>query len=428
MCTALKRWRPLCAVVACSAVLLACTQAGTLRAGEFLGCDCGDTCCDTCCGDGGCGGACGGCGNERLWIGAEYLLWNIDGTYLPALVTTSPASTPLASAGELGQSTTTIVSGNETIGDDWRGGWRLYGGVYLDDCHNWAIIGDYFKLGDDDYYYRSPANPDGYVMRPFYNAQTDSQDAEQVAVPNQLSGTVTVNASDSFEGAGIALQRCLWQTCDPCGCCPSTQVVGIGGYRYYNYDSQLTITEDLLVLPNTQQPLVPGTTILVQDQFTAKNEFHGGEIGMQLRHNRSWWWWDGMAKIAIGGMRRTVIVNGQTVNTVPNVGTTTNEGGLLTSEITNIGKYTDSKAAVIPHFRLGLGAQLTEMLSVHAGYNVILWDEVARAADHLPPGLEVDPRNLPPIVAGGGPEPVFPGIQGSSLVAQGFDFGLELTY
>ena len=202
----------------------------------------------------------------------------------------------------------------------------------------------------------------------------------------------------------------------------------MGGYRYYNYDSQLAITENLTVLPNTSQPLVPGTTFLVQDQFRAENEFHGGEIGFEGRHTNSWWWIDGMAKIAIGGQRRTVTVAGQTVNTVPNVGSATNQGGLLTSERTNIGEYKDTRAIVIPHFRLGLGGQLTNNFSLHAGYNVILWDGVARAADHLPPGLEVDQRNLPPIISGGGPEPIFPGIQGSSLLAQGWDFGVEFTY
>ena len=86
----------------------------------------------------------------------------------------------------------------------------------------------------------------------------------------------------------------------------------------------------------------------------------------------------------------------------------------MTSEITNIGRYDDSDFVVIPEFRLGIGACITKWMSVRAGYNCILWSDVARAASHLPPGLEVDPRNLPPIQPGGGPEPEFPGIRGSS--------------
>jgi hypothetical protein len=202
----------------------------------------------------------------------------------------------------------------------------------------------------------------------------------------------------------------------------------LGGYRYYEYDSNLTVTENLLVLPGTTQPFVPGTTFLVQDSFTARNQFHGGEVGLQARRIYGNFWWDGTAKIAIGTNRRTVRVNGQTVTTVPNGGTDVAAGGLLTSEFTNIGQYTDSSTVVIPDFRLGVGAMLTNHWSVRAGYRVIIWADVARAADHLPPGLAVDPRNIPPVQSGGGPEPIFPGIQGTQLVAHGFDLGVQFTY
>jgi hypothetical protein len=71
---------------------------------------------------------------------------------------------------------------------------------------------------------------------------------------------------------------------------------------------------------------------------------------------------------------------------------------------------------------------VTRCWSVHAGYNVIIWSDVARAASHLPPGLEVDPRNIPPVQAGGGSAPEFPGIRGSQLVAHGFDFSVAWQF
>ena len=89
-------------------------------------------------------------------------------------------------------------------------------------------------------------------------------------------------------------------------------------------------------------------------------------------------------------------IDGTTINTVPNVGSAEFEGGLLTSEATNIGTYADNSLAIIPEFRLGVGTQLTNNVSVRAGYNFIIWNAVARAGSQLPPGLEVDPRNLPP--------------------------------
>jgi hypothetical protein len=130
----------------------------------------------------------------------------------------------------------------------------------------------------------------------------------------------------------------------------------------------------------------------------------------------------------MGQQRRTVTVDGQTIIDVPGGGTSTAAGGLLTSEVTNIGQYDDSDFVVIPEFRLGIGGQLTHYCSIRAGYNVIIWNDVARAASHLPPGLQVDPRNLPPVQPGGGPEPAFPGIRGSELMAQGLDLSVMFAF
>ena len=225
--SAFLRWRTRCApvariasvAVACVVVLGAYAAASKLQAGEFLGCDCGDGVCDPCC-----GGGCGGCGTESVWIGAEYLLWQIDGTYLPALATSSPATTPLTRAGELGQPTTSILAGNRAVGDAWRDGFRVYGGMYLDDCHNCAIAGDYFNLGNDDYDYLSQPSPNTIVTRPFYNAQTNEQDAELVSVPNELDGTVSIHASDDFQGAGINLQHCMWRWATPADAVPARKL------------------------------------------------------------------------------------------------------------------------------------------------------------------------------------------------------------
>ena len=83
---------------------------------------------------------------------------------------------------------------------------------------------------------------------------------------------------------------------------------------------------------------------------------------------------------------------------------------------------------MIPRFRLGIGAQISERLSAHFGYNVIVWTDVVQAASQLPPGLSSDPRNLPPVQAGGGAQPAFPGMFGTTVVAHGADIGLELTF
>lgn len=183
-----------------------------------------------------------------------------------------------------------------------------------------------------------------------------------------------------------------------------------------------------MVLDGTTTPLVPGTSVLVEDKFGARNQFHGGEIGLQGRRQEGFLWIDGLAAIAVGGNIRDVSINGGTTTTVPNAGSTSNPGGLLTSSVTNIGNYSDTKATVIPRFRLGVGCQISPRVSARFGYNVIVWNDAVQAASQLPPELATDPRNLPPVQAGGGPQPANPGMFGTTIVAHGADAGLEVTF
>ena len=385
--------------------------------------------------DGGCDGymPCDGCQSCEPecnnccccsgWFGVEYLRWRLDGSgdTLPPLVTASSSNDPLVDAARLDNPGTVILSGNEGVNDDWRNGYRFFGGFWLDRCQTCGIGADYFELGNDDYNYLSPQDPSIIVGRPFFNTELGEDDAQLVSVPDELDGVAEVNSTDSFKGAGLTFNRTLWRCCDPCCQGNSHGLTMLGGYRYYNYDSNLSVTEVLTVLPGTTTPLVPGTTFFVQDSFRVENEFNGGEIGLQGYKQRCWWWVDGMAKVAMGVNRRTVRINGETVVVVPGGGFSVDEGGLLTSEVTNIGDYDDSSFSIIPQFRLGLGAKVTKRISVRAGYNAIIWSDVVRAASTLPPGLEVDPRNLPPVQGGGGSEPEFPGFEDSTLIAHGLD-------
>jgi hypothetical protein len=380
------------------------------------------------------GGMCGACEHVqykehcRGWLNAEFLVWHLNGTDVPPLITDSPVSTvPIDEVGELGDSTTRILFGNEEIGDDWQSGLRLTGGFWLDRCRTFGVASDFFYVDGEDVSYQAGPSPNRIITRPFFNTEDNEADAELVSVPNQLDGTVRVSADDEFQGMGITLSHCIWGSCDRCGCGSSTLKL-LSGYRYYEYESDLAITENLLVLPNTTQPLVPGTTIFLEDRFTTRNQFHGGEIGLQGCVQQCGWWIDGLAKLAIGSNRRTVYVDGTTVTSVPNAGTSSLPGGLLTSEVTNIGRFQNRENVVIPEFRLGVGRALSCCCAVRLGWNVIIWRDVARAGSQLPPGLEVDPRNLPPVTAGGGSQPDFPFIRDSELIAHGLDASIQWTF
>ncbi len=390
--------------------------------------------CDAYCSDyGECDGDGSPClddGHKRycpVWFGAEWIHWRLDGNRLPPLVTDGPVTTSPTSVARLSDPDTRVLSGDETVNDDWRNGYRVFGGFWLDSCRTCGVGVDYFDVGDDDYSFTSENDPTRVVGRPFFNTELGIDDVEFVSAPGELEGAARVRSSDEFKGAGLTFNRRLWQCCDPCSG-KSRELRVLSGYRFYEYNTNLSITENLTVLPNTQSPLVPGTTFFVQDRFRTHNEFNGGEIGLQGSLKHCCWWLDGTAKIAMGTQHRTVTVDGQTIIVVPGGGSSAATGGLLTSEVTNIGRFDDSDFVVIPEFRLGIGGQLTHYCAIRAGYNLIIWSDVARAAAHLPPGLQVDPRNLPPVQAGGGSDPDFPGIRGSELLAHGLDVGVMFAF
>ena len=380
------------------------------------------------CGGGCCTGNCKGNGYDQFWVRGEYLYWQITGQQAPPLVTSSPEGTSLATAGRLDQSTTNVLVGNDELTQGWQSGFGVSGGFWLDPCLGLAVTGDYFRIGEDGF--NSSLGPADNIIyaRPFFNSELGVQDAEMVNVPDELAGNVHVQSTSQFQGAGLGLEKCLWNCGNPNSCGPSGWLTLIGGYRYYQLNSSLQINEDLMVLDGTSTPLVPGTSILVEDKFGARNQFHGGEVGLQGRRQEGFIWIDGLAAIAVGGNMRDVSINGGTTTTVPSAGTTSSPGGLLTSSETNIGNYSDTQATVIPRFRLGVGCQVSERVSARFGYNVIIWNDAVQAVSQLPPDLATDPRNLPPVQGGGGPQPANPGMYGTTVVAHGADLGLEVTF
>ncbi|HVT28126.1 MAG TPA: BBP7 family outer membrane beta-barrel protein, partial [Lacipirellulaceae bacterium] len=129
-------------------------------------------------------GQCESCDDDHCagWFGAEWLRWHLDGNRLPPLVTEGPSSDPSATVARLGQSDTQILN-EKNVNDNWRNGYRLFGGFWLDCCHTVGVGVDYFDVGDDNYNFLSRPNPTEVIGRPFFNTQLGEEDVEFVSVP-----------------------------------------------------------------------------------------------------------------------------------------------------------------------------------------------------------------------------------------------------
>ncbi len=368
-------------------------------------------------------------GYESVWFHAAYTVTQRNGFDLPPLVTTNPAGTPLDQAGRLDTPSTTILAGNLTAGDDWRSGYELDAGLWLNPCAGTALIADYFNGGRDTYGFRG-GRSEQILAQPFFNAPIQDDDAFLANFPTDRLGFIGVLAFEDFHSAGAVLQTCLWSSDEPWSHCDGARVSLFGGYRFYHDDSAILTDFDTTFVAGNGQNAAAGTEIFVNNKFAAENEFHGFEIGLNGRMQNDIWWVDGLIGLALGGNQQTAFVEGVTINVSPLTPDDPfiADGGGLVSRITNYGRYDHTDTELIPRFRLGAGVQLTERISARLGYNLIVWNGVVQAADTLPEGLRVDPNNLPEIQPGGGPDPLAPRLHGTTMVSHGLDLGLEVWF
>jgi hypothetical protein len=91
----------------------------------------------------------------------------------------------------------------------------------------------------------------------------------------------------------------------------------------------------------------------------------------------------------------------------------------------NIGRHEHNSFTAIPQFSYRLGYRVTERLTLLAGYTLIYFGEVARAADQI--DLVVNPNLIPPPIGGGPDRPAF-NFNPSSLVLQGITLGAEYSF
>ena len=125
---------------------------------------------------------------NRLWFRGEALLWWLKGGETPPLLTTSPANTPQAQAGVLGQANTSVLFGNEELNTGLHAGSRMTFGVWLDGCEQSGVEFSYFILGENVQSYNNSSMGNPILARPFFNVTTGAQDSNLVAYPNALNG------------------------------------------------------------------------------------------------------------------------------------------------------------------------------------------------------------------------------------------------
>jgi len=356
-------------------------------------------------------------------------MWWTKSADLPPLVTTSPAGTLQAQAGVLGQTGTSVLFGGEEVDLGVRPGARFTLGYWLSECQDSGIEATYLFLGNRALNFnRTSANGDPILARPFFNVETGLQDALLVAFPDvAIDSQINVGLSNELQSLELLSRDAIFQQC-------GQRVDFLFGYRYSRFAERLAIDQAFTAGPGSQV-LAEGTVVQASDVFGASNEFHGLELGIAAQTQYCRWSLEGLAKVALGGSRSRVAIDGATTITVPGETPVKTLGDLL-AQPTNIGHYSQSNFSAIPELGLTLGCNLTGRMRATFGYSLLYWSRVARPADQIDVGKVAGASNVNvnvnPSQFSGGPLTGVPSPQHRFITtdywAQGLTFGLDCRF
>ena len=297
----------------------------------------------------------------------------------------------------LNSATLSTVFGDREIYDGGHDGYRMDFGLWLDGCHRWGLEADYFDLsGQPDSYDSGLSN--GFnngtpfpIVRGLYDPRNGlvldgiALGASPGGSPLYV-GRATVNTNDYFQSAGLWLRCQLlateWSTCcdEVCWTAPSARTFrldGIGGYRFARLMDTVDAEHDEVNVRTTDSNFM--TQYHTANDYRTVNNFNGGELGLNAVGTFGRWSLDAVAKAALGLNNEFVSLTNLIVIDRTNQG-----GGIYSNAPLAVQEYSRDRFSFLPEFTLTGGYQVTDHLKVTAGYDLLYWTAVARAADQIP--------------------------------------------
>jgi hypothetical protein len=323
------------------------------------------------------------------WFTAEYLHYYIEKRQLPVLLTTGSVNDLVP--GALGQPNTRpllggIVAQNDTgtvrtnLIDNMQSGMRLGLGWWLNDSRTVSLEGSFMWLFEQDSKIRenSTGEPGSrLIARPFFNANTNMEDADPVAIPNIMAGEVTVSLPRQVLGSEINLRITQPESIYSLG-----RVSYLFGFRHLSLQEGLRYSEMLHDVEGLGQP---GNVFMMDESFRASNHFYGGQFGLGYVGEYGPFRLDVLGKVALGVNNQTVKAHATTQVLEPN-GTLTGaiDRGLLVQP-SNAGSSTNNELTVLPEFNANFSYELNPYIRLTVGYSILYWPTV------IHPERQIDP-------------------------------------
>ena len=351
---------------------------------------------------------------DRYFVSAEYLLWWVNPGNIPVLASTSTNG----GFGFLGQPGTQTLLGPGQFGPSLRDGFRVRAGAWLDDCMTCGVDGSFFFLGKRGETFAVNSNQFPTITRPIFAPNFNSEFGELVAFPGLSTGTLVVDTDSQLWGADVNFRKAVCRTCE-------SRSEWFAGFRYLNLAENLRITELITAVANAPQPT--GTQIVVQDAFSVRNQFYGGQIGWAVGRARGNWDFDARLSVALGVTHQTLDINAFQAVTQPGRPQQNFVGGLLGAG-PNLGTFTKNQFSVVPEVTLTAGYRVTPNFRVTGGFNFLYWSNVIRPGDQIDRVVDLTfvPNSLNiPFSGQNRPQPTF---KQSDLFVPGIQFGVEYRW
>ena len=346
----------------------------------------------------------------RFSFGAEALLWWFKGNPAP----------PLVSNGLLGNHDQHLVLGGQDIDANPHPGFRLTAAYAV--TPSWGVEGTFFYVPPRSS--RTSVSSSGRVGStdlsiPFIDALTGRESDTPLSVAGRHAGSATEEFRDSLLGVELnATMRA--PTVGP------LRLEGLAGLRYLRLRETYTFSTDSPDIPPR-----PPDVFQTRDEFDTTNDFFGVQVGARGRARWGAFFADGLVKIALGAMVQSLDIAGQLVtNDFNRLGPPQTFAGGYFALPSNIGERTRTVFAVVPEAGLTLGYQVTQQLSVFAGYTFLYVSNVLRAPDQV--DRRINPSQAPAITGKlpdlSGPAEPSRRFNGSDFWAQGLNVGLAFRF
>jgi hypothetical protein len=309
---------------------------------------------------------------KRYQVRAEYLNWRIKGSYLPILAQTFGFLSTARAPGD-------VLVGGQEVNPGNSGGGRITAGMWLNQKRTVGVEASYFYLGPRSIN-QSGGGPgtdtSPFIGRPFIPVFSNFSSNFPISFPSRAKGNLTASLASHLQGAELNGVYDLGKT----GCCSLKLLAGV---RFLDLKERLTIIENLVY--NYVGTLGDGSefSFIITDEFATRNRFYGGQGGVETELTRGRLRLELSGKVALGGVRQLVNINGSTILIDRLNIQRQSPGGFLALESTNMGRYERTRLVILPEAKATIGYQLVDNLQAFAGYDFLYLSGVARPAEQI---------------------------------------------